>query len=124
MARIFIVEDNTDIARLYQSLFSLHETCLAETAHEAISLLNVGSPDPDLVILDFHLPDEPGLTVLDYIRQHATMDHTVVWGISADDMMKDEAKLKGMNRFFRKPLDIPLLMSAFQRLFEEDMVAA
>jgi CheY-like chemotaxis protein len=124
MARIFIVEDNADIAQLYQSLFSRHETCLAETAHEAISLLDVSNADPDLVILDFHLPDKPGLTVLDYIRENPAMQHTTIWGISADDMLTEEARQKGMDRFFYKPLDIPLLMSAFQDLIERDTVAA
>lgn len=118
MARILVVEDNADIAQLYQSLFSRHETAIAETAHEAISLLDVSSADPDLVILDFHLPDEPGMAVLDYIRGQRAMHNTTVWGISADDMLRDEAGRKGMNQFFHKPLDIPQLMSAFQGLIE------
>jgi len=111
MGHIVVVEDDTDIATLYQRLLYNHETYISETAEDAISHLALGEDNPDLVILDFHLPGEPGLAVLDYIRAHPAMAHIKVWGISADDMLKDRAKQKGLDRFFPKPLELPQLLT-------------
>ncbi len=119
MARIIVVEDDLDIATLYQRLLSNHDTTISETAGDAISQLALGEASPDLVILDFHLPDEPGFKVLDFIRTHPAIADTMVWGISADDLLKDQATAKGLDRFFPKPLELQQLLSEVQGLFGE-----
>jgi CheY-like chemotaxis protein len=116
MAHIIVVEDDADIANLYQRLLYNYETHVAETAEDAISHLAHAEPNPDLVILDFHLPDEPGFTVLDYIRSHPSIANTTVWGISADDLLEDQAKQKGLDRFFPKPLELPQLLTEVRGL--------
>ncbi len=116
MAHIVVVEDDIDIARLYQRLLFNYETHVSESAEDAISHLALGENTPDLVILDFHLPGEPGFKVLDYIRAHPAMANTTVWGISADDLLKGQAEQKGLDRFFPKPLELPQLLTEVQGL--------
>jgi two-component system phosphate regulon response regulator PhoB len=68
-ARILIVEDEPDMARVLQ--YNLHQegyqTVVADTAAAAFAAL--ASFPPDLVLLDWMLPDRPGTEVCRQLRQ-------------------------------------------------------
>src|SRR5258708_39499823 len=104
MASILIVEDNPDIAMLYQRLCRDHETETFRSTSEAIEYLS--NHRPHLVILDFHLAASHGLDVLDYMRANQDLADTPVLGISADDMLRQEANQKGVSAFLPKPIDL------------------
>jgi CheY-like chemotaxis protein len=116
MSNILIVEDNPDIAMLYQRLFFRHETHIFDDANTTINHLK--NVQPDLVILDMHLPRSRGLDVLEYMRAQPGLEQVPVLGISADDMLKKEAKAKGITAFFTKPLDIDQLLTATSHILE------
>jgi CheY-like chemotaxis protein len=116
MASIVIVEDNPDIAMLYERLLSGHSTCIFQNTTDAKA--HLATAHPDLTILDFHLPGESGIAVLDYIRSQDRLKDTPVVGISADDMQKEQAKLKGINAFLTKPIDVDEMITTIYRLLK------
>lgn len=105
VASILVVDDEALLrmslrARLAQEGYELFE---AGTAAEAFQQF---ASDPDLVLLDFHLPDGDGLDVLRQIRQHSP--DTVVILMTAFSSIENavEAMKLGAFDYVNKPFDI------------------
>ncbi len=84
-ARILVVEDDAQMARMVQSLLASRLDCqitVANTGQEARRALKASlAPEAmpfDLVLLDMHLPDTFGREVLEWIRGHARLRYTRV----------------------------------------------
>src|SRR5688572_23181367 len=116
MASIVIVEDNPDIAMLYERVLMGHKTHIFQNTADAKA--HLATEHPDLTILDMHLPGESGIAVLDYIRSDDRLKNTPVLGISADDMQSEQAKSKGINAFLTKPIDIDQMILTVYKLLK------
>ncbi len=114
MVNVLILEDNPEIAGLYERIFANHQTEIFGDVPEALGYLAHGCPD--LVIMDFHLPSGSGVDVLSYIRSHPQLKHIPVLGVSVDDLLKDEAEQQGMDAFLVKPIELADLISTANRL--------
>jgi two-component system, NtrC family, response regulator HydG len=114
MAKVLIVEDNPEIARLYESIFAQHQTRVLGDVPDAIIFLQTSRPD--LIIMDFHLPSGSGVDVLSYVRSQSSLRDVPVLGISVDDMLKSTATQKGANAFLTKPIDVGELIKTAQGL--------
>jgi DNA-binding response OmpR family regulator len=104
MTTLLILEDNAEMSKLYELVFSDYETCILRDVPDALVFLD--RCVPDLVITDFKLPSGSGMDVLDYIRSHETLAKVPVLGVSIDDDVKHQAKQRGMNAFLIKPIEI------------------
>ena len=114
MATVLIVEDNLEIAQLYERIFEKHETCVFHDLPDAMRYLETHRPD--LVITDFHLPSGSGVDVLSFIRSEPSLRDVPVLGISVDDTLKSEARERGIDAFLTKPIEISDLINTAQRL--------
>ncbi len=114
MATVLILEDNAEIASLYALVFEAHNTSIFNDVPDAIDCLK--GLQPDLVIMDFHLPSGSGVDVLSYMRSQPRLRDVPVLGVSVDDTVKWEAKEHGLNAFMTKPIDISDLINTAQRL--------
>lgn len=114
MSHILIVEDNIEIANLYAQVFARHQTVVLNDVPEALVYLQ--EVRPDLVITDFHLPSRSGGDIVTYIRSTPALRDIPVIGISMDDMLKWEAKERGVDTFLIKPIDIAELYNTAHRL--------
>jgi CheY-like chemotaxis protein len=114
MATVLIVEDNVEIAQLYERIFEKHQTCVFYDLPETMQYLETNRPD--LVITDFHLPSGSGVEILQYIRSEPGLRDVPVLGISVDDTLKTEARERGIDVFLTKPIDLSDLINAAQRL--------
>jgi PAS domain S-box-containing protein len=74
-ARILIVEDDHDLARVIGEIFSRDtiEVHLAHTLQEALDACT--NFQPHLLVLDIGLPDGDGFNVVDWLRQHETLSN-------------------------------------------------
>ncbi|HXF85497.1 MAG TPA: response regulator [Anaerolineales bacterium] len=81
--KVLIVEDDADMRRLLKIVVeSLNaETQEAEDGETAIRIIENGD-NPDLVLLDLHLPNVSGDEVLDKIREHC--NNCIVVVVTAD----------------------------------------
>jgi len=72
--RLFLVEDEPDIALMYQTLLTQagYDVTLARDGEEAWSILT-SQPAPDLLLLDIVLPKKDGFEVLRDLRKHSKL---------------------------------------------------
>lgn len=86
----------------------------AESAHQGLELLD--RTDPVLVILDVHLPDMSGLSVLrEYRRRNKTAPILMVSAEDQSSVMAG-ALSEGAASFLRKPVSPELLVRAVRQL--------
>jgi DNA-binding NtrC family response regulator len=104
-ASILVVDDEALLrmslrARLAQEGYELFE---AGTAADALEQL---ASEPDLVLLDFHLPDDDGLAVLRQIKQRSP--DTIVILRTAFSSIENavEAMKLGAFHYVNKPFDV------------------
>lgn len=91
-ARLLIVEDDEDLARIMLATFERAgiEVHHAPTRRRAIELCETLSPD--LIVLDLSLPDGDGFNVVDWLRQQKDLSRTPLVVYSARDVMDFERK--------------------------------
>jgi PAS domain S-box-containing protein len=72
-ARILIVEDDMDMARVIGNVFS-HETIEVQLAYSLQGALDACFTfQPQLLVLDIGLPDGDGFNLVDWLRQHENL---------------------------------------------------
>lgn len=113
MRRILIVEDNSDIATLYQRALMLHDNTVAHSAESA--MMHLQENEYDLVILDLHLPARSGLDVLKNIRANGHSG-TKVFVISADDLMRQTCEAIGIEAWMTKPIELDVFIDRVNTL--------
>jgi CheY-like chemotaxis protein len=116
---VLYVEDNRINFLLVEqllSIWSLVELHHAENGARALELAR--SEQPDLVILDLHLPDMNGLEVLRRLRQEPTFAGARVAVLTASALPGTMAAAReaGAVEYWTKPLDVPCFMKDMQRL--------
>jgi DNA-binding response OmpR family regulator len=81
---ILIVEDDMELGSAFAEVLDMSglRTQLVRDGRAALHTL--ADTVPDLVLLDLHLPEVSGLTVLDYIRSNKRLEATRVVIVSAD----------------------------------------
>ena len=84
MAKILIVEDNTDLLGILKELLSSeYEVCTARTGEDAIVLAE--RFQPDAIILDLQLPAMDGMEAGRWIKTRLAPKHVAVLALTALD---------------------------------------
>ncbi|MGE0482998.1 MAG: PAS domain S-box protein [Gammaproteobacteria bacterium] len=117
--RVLYVEDNGANMRLLQAAFSREpdiELLCAADGQQGMAMLR--RLKPDIVLLDIHLPDVDGYTVLAAIRADGACRDLPVVALSADAMPHDVARGEraGFDAYLAKPVDILNLRTTLARL--------
>jgi DNA-binding response OmpR family regulator len=112
MARILMVNDEIDLLTLCQSLLSDlgHDVAILTSGNEALEQARRGHPD--LIIVDWVMPDTDGSSVLARLKGHPATKDTPVLAISALPDGATRAELAGADRFLAKPFDVDELVGA------------
>lgn len=116
--RVLVVDDlsiNRTILRT--KLVSACYSCImAATAAEAIDLAR--RERPDLILLDYHLPDQDGIAVCRSLRSHEATRHIPIVLFSATAGREDRLKAlqAGADDFLSKPIDESFLMGRIRSL--------
>jgi CheY-like chemotaxis protein len=73
MSKIFIIDDDVFITRMYERIFRLknHEVEIANDGNEAIKLLEKADSRPDVIALDIMMPQMNGL---DFLKKARTIE--------------------------------------------------
>ena len=112
MARVLIVEDHLDAARMLQLLFESegHESVIATDGVSALDVFN--SFHPEFVFLDIGLPRMDGYELARAIRHREngkTPHITALTGWS--DLTADQLKAAGIDSYLVKPVGLSALRS-------------
>lgn len=112
---LLVVEDDTNFAKiLYDLSHELKFNCIvAQTAEEGIR----AAEDfiPQAIILDMHLPDRSGLTVIDHLKMNAKTRHIPIHIVSAQDQANIALQM-GAIGYLRKPVSLADMRNAISKL--------
>jgi two-component system cell cycle response regulator DivK len=113
MARILVVEDDTDICHLVSLLLERagHDVLMAADGAEGIVLAQ--HTLPDLIVMDLVLPRVDGWVAIGHLKGDPRTRHIPILVLSAhaqvDDRMR--ARSAGCDGFLTKPFDFERLLT-------------
>jgi CheY-like chemotaxis protein len=89
-----------------------------------IARLNVVSPQPDIILLDIHVPPYTGFQMLEMLRRLEKFKNTPVIAITASVMNEEVAKLKasGFNGVFSKPINQDIFPDMLNRVLQGESI--
>jgi len=112
---VLYIEDNLDSAQLMERIFSRWPSVRLMSAMQGrLGLELARQHKPDLILLDLHLPDIPGVEVLERLRSDPATKFIPVIVTSADATPGQIVRLQaaGADDYVTKPLDIPKFTQA------------
>jgi len=114
--KIILVDDDISILESFKTILD-SEGYETHTALGGDTLaLHLANMMPDLILLDYALPNENGGELTRKIRQNSATAHIPIIIISANSQFRVNAKLAGANEFLEKPLEIKFLLSIIKKL--------
>ena len=113
-----IVEDDVDLSYIFSEalIAAGFDTHTIRDGGEAIREL--ANLQPNVVVLDLHLPHQPGTAILDYIRTHEQLKDVRVVVTTADARMAELVETDA-DIVMIKPIGFNLLRDMTSRLKEE-----
>lgn len=118
MARILIIEDNPANARLAAFILSRHghEILCAEDALIGLDLAR--NEQPDLILMDIHLPGMDGLEATRRLRDDPVTADIRIIALTALAMRGDEERIRaaGCDAYLAKPFEHAQLSAAVHGL--------
>jgi two-component system, chemotaxis family, response regulator Rcp1 len=108
IVRILLAEDNPADVYLIEEALREHKVnfniTVAEDGEAAMTMLERGQVQPDIVLLDLNMPKRSGGEVLDRLRKESGKDIPVIILTSSDSPTdREEAFRLGATRYIRKP---------------------
>ena len=120
MARILVIDDETELRTLLNRIFARqgHETVEAENGRQALLHLD-SSPGFDLIVTDLFMPEMDGIETLRHIKKEWPGTKVIVISGGGNrtglDMLPVAEKF-GADRTFTKPFDPVELAQAVEEL--------
>jgi CheY-like chemotaxis protein/signal transduction histidine kinase len=112
---LLIIEDDVTFASTIRTLAERlqYATLIAPSADEGIEMAL--RHRPTAIVLDIHLPDHTGLTVLDRLKHNPTTRHIPIQVISGFDYTQTALEMGAAN-VMMKPVDADRLVAALSQL--------
>ena len=119
---VLYIEDNLSNLQLVERVLSRRAgTRLISAMRPQLGLELAAEHDPDLILLDLHLPDMPGQEVLRRLQAEPRTAQVPVVVLSADARPKliEQLLREGVRAFLTKPLDVKELLELLQTVATE-----
>jgi CheY-like chemotaxis protein len=118
-ARVLIVEDNSDVRRLYAIGLNQrgYEVKLAANGAEAVE--RIAGERPDVILLDWLMPLMDGGEVLDRLSRERSLPSIPIIVISGQPAPKDVPLDPRIRCWLTKPVSIDELVAQIQQPLEE-----
>ena len=119
-AHIFVVEDEKPIQELLQYNLEKEGFKVSSSANGEEALETIKEKVPDLILLDWMLPDLSGIKICQYLKQDKTVKDIPVILLTAKG--EEEDKIKGFNTgaedYMTKPFSFPELLVRIKSLLK------
>jgi len=119
-AHIFVVEDEKPIQELLQYNLEKEGFKVSSSANGEEALETIKEKIPDLILLDWMLPDLSGIKICQYLKQDKTVKDIPVIMLTAKG--EEEDKIKGFNigveDYMTKPFSFPELLVRIKSLLK------
>ena len=118
MVRICVIEDEPNIIEAMRYLFESEGWEVVVESDGAKAVAVIDQMRPNLVVLDYMLPNQSGLTVARELRDRDATATLPILMLSAKGQHKDkeQANLAGINLFMTKPFTNSDLLDNIKRL--------
>ncbi|TMG82842.1 MAG: response regulator [Betaproteobacteria bacterium] len=114
MSLILIVEDNEKNLKLVRDVLQVkgYATIEASSAEDGIQLAR--ERNPDLILMDIHLPGMNGIEALKVLRADAATAAIPVIAVTASVMQQDRKQITeaGFNAYVGKPINLKEFLDA------------
>lgn len=118
MTKILIVEDEPGLVKLLEYNLSRqsYQTCVCLDGAKVVRLLD--QEEPDLILLDWMLPNVSGVDICRLIRRNARFKNIPIIMLTArgDESDKVKGLSFGADDYMTKPFSIPELLARIQAL--------
>ena len=112
-AHIFVVEDEKPIQELLQYNLEKEGFKVSSSVNGEAALETIKEKIPDLILLDWMLPDLSGIKICQYLKQDKTVKDIPIIMLTAKG--EEEDKVKGLNTgaedYITKPFSFPELLA-------------
>jgi DNA-binding response OmpR family regulator len=104
---VLIIEDETDLRKMLEYRLIINGFKVYSAADGSAGLKMAKEKIPDVILLDWVMPEMNGLEVLSKLRHDDTTKDIIVFMLTAKNMMDDvsTALANGANDYIPKPVD-------------------
>jgi len=105
--RILVIEDTEENLRLFHAILKLEGAIIMEADRARKGIEIAEREQPDLILMDIHMPEMDGLTATRLLRAGAKTSHIPIIAVTASVMSSDRAQTleAGCNGYIPKPID-------------------
>jgi two-component system, chemotaxis family, chemotaxis protein CheY len=113
MKRILVVDDSAVVRRIARRMLEGLGFAVEEAVDGAVALKACAGAMPDVVLLDWNMPEMNGIEFLRKLRKEPAGGSPIVIFCTSEDSFDNitEALEAGANEYIIKPFDAPLLES-------------
>jgi len=115
---VLIVEDSAPQARLYQQYLKSSQLTLSVATTGAEMQAFIKATPPDLILLDYKLPDMDGLALLNWMKKESFNCFTIVITAHSSIDVAVEMMRSGADDFLEKPVSASRLKTSVNNLLE------
>jgi CheY-like chemotaxis protein len=116
-ASVLVVEDNDMNMQLVEYLLEEggYQIVKAASGEEALSIAR-GETPVDLILMDIHLPDMDGLSVIREMKSHARTSAIPILALTAHAMRGDRDRFleAGCDGYISKPIDVKTFLTSIR----------
>jgi two-component system KDP operon response regulator KdpE len=112
---IVLIEDDPAIRRFVRMALEASDLSVWEAETAARGLIEIGTRQPDLVVLDLGLPDRDGIEVIRDLRAWSGLP-ILVLSARSDETQKVAALDAGADDYLSKPFGVPELLARIRAL--------
>ena len=116
--QILVVEDNDMNMQLVEFLLEEggYTIVKATSGEEALSLTRAGT-EPDLILMDIHLPGIDGLSVVRAMKSDARTSRIPILALTAHAMRGDRDRFleAGCDGYISKPIDVKTFIASIEQ---------
>lgn len=116
---VLVVEDNDMNMQLVEYLLEEggYAIVKAVNGEEALEIARNGTPAPDLVLMDIHLPGMDGLSVVREMKADERIGRIPILALTAHAMRGDRDRFleAGCDGYISKPIDVKTFLSSIEQ---------
>ncbi len=125
MAKILIIDDAKFTRTILKKILTEfgHETIEASNGREGLD--KICNDQPDIVLLDTHMPEMDGLELLSVLRETNTDVNAIIVSADIQDITKDKCIALGVSFFFNKPPDkekLKIAIDSIEKILNKESV--
>jgi len=118
MKKVLVADDKSTSRELIRTVLETSGYAVHEASDGIEALRCAREVEPDLIILDIHMPGIDGFGVLQELRQGGKFAATPIMALTASAMQGDRerALAAGFDSYVSKPIPLPALRQEVERL--------